>query len=184
MVTRDSTGVARRRVRSDANRPRTHPKPSAPESKPGAGATEPGDCSEPPGPRDQLFKAMSIIACCRLSCASLLDVDGDPEVMTDALQAAYDLIDAAAAAIEGIGGKGGGSRQRRRLIAKQALPAQVPAVERRSPAESRASASATATVAAPTTAAAAHFHCCSDLASGARPSLHSAVTALENLRQF
>jgi hypothetical protein len=51
---------------------------------------------------------MSIIACCRLSCASLLDEDGDPEVMRDALEVAYDLIDVAAAAIEGIGGQGGG----------------------------------------------------------------------------
>lgn len=110
MATRNSTGVARRRVRSDANRPRTHPKPSTRKSKPGAAAAEPGDCSKPMDrPRDQLFKAMSIIACCRLACASLLEVDGDPEFMTDALQAAYDLIDVAAGALEVIGSKGGGS---------------------------------------------------------------------------
>lgn len=45
--------------------------------------------------RERLFKAMSVIACCRLACASKLAND-DPEVMTDALQATYDLIDEAA----------------------------------------------------------------------------------------
>jgi len=40
--------------------------------------------------RDRLFKAMSIIACCRLACASLLDQGGSLELMKDALQAAYD----------------------------------------------------------------------------------------------
>jgi len=38
--------------------------------------------------RDRLFKAMSVVACCRLACASLLDQGGNLEVMTDALQAA------------------------------------------------------------------------------------------------
>ena len=56
--------------------------------------------------RDRLFKAMSIIACCRLACASLLDQGGSLELMTDALQAAYDLVDVAAEGLEGIGGKG------------------------------------------------------------------------------
>jgi len=54
--------------------------------------------------RDRLFKAMSIIACCRLACASLLDQTGNPELMVDALQAAYDLVDATADGLEGIGG--------------------------------------------------------------------------------
>lgn len=56
--------------------------------------------------RDRLFKAMSIIACCRLACASLLDQGGSLELMTDALQAAYDLVDVAAEGLEGIDGKG------------------------------------------------------------------------------
>lgn len=56
--------------------------------------------------RDRLFKAMSIIACCRLACASLLDQGDSLELMTDALQAAYDLVDVAAEGLEGIGGKG------------------------------------------------------------------------------
>lgn len=59
--------------------------------------------------RARLFKAASIIACCRLACATLLDQGGDREVMTDALQAAYDLIDATAGELEVIGGKGGAS---------------------------------------------------------------------------
>ncbi|MHB1872332.1 MAG: hypothetical protein ACYCT1_15965 [Steroidobacteraceae bacterium] len=69
----------------------------------------------PPSPeqsddlRDRLFKALSIIACCRLACASLLDQGGNLEVMTDALQAAYDLIDATAGELEVIGGKAGAS---------------------------------------------------------------------------
>lgn len=54
--------------------------------------------------RDRLFKAMSIIACCRLACASLLNQGGNLELMADALQAAYDLIDATADGLEVIGG--------------------------------------------------------------------------------
>ena len=53
--------------------------------------------------RDRLFKAMSIIACCRLACASLLDQGGNMELMADALQAAYDLVDATAGGLEVIG---------------------------------------------------------------------------------
>ena len=53
--------------------------------------------------RDRLFKAMSIIACCRLACASLLDQGGNLELMADALQAAYDLVGAAAGGLEVIG---------------------------------------------------------------------------------
>jgi hypothetical protein len=53
--------------------------------------------------RDRLFKAMSIIACCRLACASLLDQGGNLELMADALQAAYDLVDATAGGLEVIG---------------------------------------------------------------------------------
>ena len=59
--------------------------------------------------RERLFKGMSIIACCRLACATLLDQGGDREVMTDALQAAYDLIDATAGELEVIGSEGGAS---------------------------------------------------------------------------
>jgi hypothetical protein len=109
MATRNSSGVERRRVRWDANRPRTHPKRSRRKpAKPGKAATERGDGPERLGePRNRLFKAMSIVACCRLSCASLLDSGGDLEVMIDALQAAYDLIDATAGELEMIGGTGG-----------------------------------------------------------------------------
>lgn len=53
--------------------------------------------------RDRLFKAMSIIACCRLACASLLDQGGNLELMADALQAAYDLVDATAGGLEIMG---------------------------------------------------------------------------------
>lgn len=56
-----------------------------------------------------LFEALSIIACCRLACASLLDQGGNLEVMTDALQAAYDLIDATAGELEDVGRKRGAS---------------------------------------------------------------------------
>jgi hypothetical protein len=98
MATGDSTGVARRRVRTDASRLRTQPIPPVRKSEPGAAAAAPGDSSEPIcRPRDQLFKAMSIIACCRLACASLLSNGDDAEVMADALQAAHDLISATAA---------------------------------------------------------------------------------------
>lgn len=59
--------------------------------------------------RDRLFKAMSIIVCCRLACASLLDQGGNLELMVDALQAAYDLVDATAGGLEIIGA--GGTRR-------------------------------------------------------------------------
>ena len=60
--------------------------------------------------RERLFKAMSIIACCRLACASLLDQGGNLELMADALQAAYDLIDATVDGIEVVGA-GGATRR-------------------------------------------------------------------------
>jgi hypothetical protein len=46
---------------------------------------------------------MSIVACCRLACASLLDGGDDTEVMADALQAAHDLIAATAAELASSG---------------------------------------------------------------------------------
>ena len=57
--------------------------------------------------RERLFKAMSIIACCRLACASLLRHGGDLELTTDALQAAYDFIDATAGELERAAGEFG-----------------------------------------------------------------------------
>jgi len=56
--------------------------------------------------RERLFKAMSIIACCRLATASLLEEGGDREIMTDALQAAYDLMEMTAGELEVIGDEG------------------------------------------------------------------------------
>jgi len=126
MAIPDSSGVERRRVRVDGNRPRTHPSPS-PRRKPirKLSASKAGASirvvtkathrpKRPQAPasslaerineeRNRLFKAMSIIACCRLACASLLDQGGNQEVMTDALQAAYNLIDATAGELEVIG---------------------------------------------------------------------------------
>ncbi len=130
MATPDSSGVERRRVRLDGNRPRTHPSPGPrlkPARKPFASksrahirvnvenakrrtkkpqASAPSLAVRTDEERDRLFKAMSIIACCRLACASLLDQGGNQEVMTDALLAAYDLIDATAGALEVIGAGG------------------------------------------------------------------------------
>ena len=74
---------------------------------PHAAATPPAE--QPDDLRDRLFKALSIIACCRLACAWLLDHGGNLEVMTDALQAAYDLIDATAGELEVICGKASAS---------------------------------------------------------------------------
>lgn len=45
--------------------------------------------------REELFRAMGVIACCRLACESLC-AEGDPEDMDGALEAAYDLIGKAA----------------------------------------------------------------------------------------
>jgi hypothetical protein len=99
MATSDSTGARRRRVRLDANRPRTHPKPRT--RKPAeAPAPQRTDRSEHLSrQRAQLFKAISIIACCRLACVSLFHDSEDAEVMSDALQVAHELIDAAAGAM-------------------------------------------------------------------------------------
>lgn len=49
--------------------------------------------------RGTLFKAGSIIGCCRLACASKL-VNHNPELMADALQASYDLISDACEGLE------------------------------------------------------------------------------------
>jgi len=49
---------------------------------------------------------MLIIACCRLATASLLEEGGVREIMTDALQAAYDLMDMTAGELEVIGDEG------------------------------------------------------------------------------
>jgi len=46
---------------------------------------------------------MSIVACCRLACASMLGDGNDTEVMADALQAAHDLIAATAAELPSTG---------------------------------------------------------------------------------
>ncbi len=51
--------------------------------------------------RERVFKAISIIACCRLACASKFVYH--PQVMTDALQAAHDILDEAAGELEMIG---------------------------------------------------------------------------------
>ena len=51
--------------------------------------------------RRNVFKAMSIVACCRLACASLI-ANTDPEVGVEALQAAYDILGDAADELEAI----------------------------------------------------------------------------------
>jgi len=84
-------------ARKAAHRPRTPQEPV------------PSPAKQSDDLRDRLFKAMSIIACCRLACTSLLDQGGNLEVMTDALQAAYDLIDVTAEELEVVGGKAGAS---------------------------------------------------------------------------
>lgn len=45
--------------------------------------------------RSKLFSAISIVACCRLSCTSRA-ANKDPEIMEEALQVAEDLINQAA----------------------------------------------------------------------------------------
>lgn len=61
MATRNSSGVERRRVRLDANRPRTHPK------RPGRKATKPRPapvdaCDSPDGDPDVLLRLSRAIA--------------------------------------------------------------------------------------------------------------------------
>jgi hypothetical protein len=95
MATRNSSEVQRRRVRLNPSRPLTHPRFRSDRQlttivKARRRDDRPGQLDQP---RVRLFKAMSIIACCRLACASLLADGGDMEVIVDALQAAHDLID-------------------------------------------------------------------------------------------
>lgn len=52
--------------------------------------------------RERLFKAHSIVECCRLSTATKLEV-GDPEYMTPALEVIGDLLNETASALELIG---------------------------------------------------------------------------------
>lgn len=99
MATSDSTGARRRRVRLDANRPRTHPKQRGRKGTEAAATQRDVRPEHLSGQRARLFKAMSIIACCRLACVSLFHDSEDAEVMSDALQAAHELIDVAAGAI-------------------------------------------------------------------------------------
>jgi hypothetical protein len=51
--------------------------------------------------REQVFKALSIVECCRFATATLLEV-GDTECMVPAFEAVCDLLNAAAEDLEGI----------------------------------------------------------------------------------
>lgn len=51
--------------------------------------------------REQIFKAMSIVECCKLSTASLYAQESQ-ESMVPALEAAYDLLNAVGAMLEAI----------------------------------------------------------------------------------
>lgn len=51
--------------------------------------------------REQLFKALSIVECCKFATATLLAVD-DSEYMVPAFEAVCDLLNASAEELEGI----------------------------------------------------------------------------------
>jgi hypothetical protein len=51
--------------------------------------------------REQIFKALSIVECCRLATATLLE-GGDTECMIPAFEAVCDLLNDAAEELEGI----------------------------------------------------------------------------------
>ena len=51
--------------------------------------------------REQLFKAMSILECCKNASATLYDVD-DSEYMVPAFETIYDLLDTSAGELERI----------------------------------------------------------------------------------
>jgi hypothetical protein len=51
--------------------------------------------------REQIFKALSIVECCRFATATLLQV-GDTECMIPAFEAVCDLLNGAAEELEGI----------------------------------------------------------------------------------
>jgi hypothetical protein len=53
-----------------------------------------------------IFKAQSIVGCCRLACASLYDAKNSREAMVFALEASVDLLGEAADEIEAIEDEG------------------------------------------------------------------------------
>ena len=59
--------------------------------------------------REKLFKAMSVVAVVRAGCKSV-EMERDPELAVDALQAAYDILDQAAGELQVIGNEHGGGR--------------------------------------------------------------------------
>jgi len=62
MATRNSSGVERRRVRLDGNRPRTHPKRSGRKAtKLRAAPADPGDCPESGDVLEHLSRSIAIV---------------------------------------------------------------------------------------------------------------------------
>ena len=57
--------------------------------------------------RERVFKAMSVVAVVRAACASV-DMDRDPEIAEDALQAAYDILNEVAGELQVIRDEHGG----------------------------------------------------------------------------
>jgi hypothetical protein len=62
MATRNSSGVERRRVRLDGNRPRTHPKrPGRKATKPRPASAFPGSNHEQSDPLERLSRAIALV---------------------------------------------------------------------------------------------------------------------------
>lgn len=59
--------------------------------------------------RERLFKAMSVVECCRLACASKYE-NRNPECMIDALQVAYDIVNQVAGRLGLMSSEGGPGR--------------------------------------------------------------------------
>lgn len=114
MATKASVAKASRRSAKDsAKRTRTSQEPAAAatpepeqqrhesEPRPAALDSAPSLAERVQAQREQLFKAISIVECCKYASATLLNVD-DSEYMVPAFETICDLLDTSAGELERI----------------------------------------------------------------------------------
>ncbi len=83
-----------------ARKARRRPKATAPDTPPLAARVD--------VEREKVFKAMSVVAVVRAACLDSGDMQRNPRMAVDALQAAYDMLDGVAEQLELIRDEHGG----------------------------------------------------------------------------
>lgn len=113
MATKASAAKASKRSARDSTKQRpasqepqaaTEPQPEQPhesEARPSALGNAPSLAERVQAQREQLYKAMSIVECCKYASATLYAVD-DSEYMVPAFDTVCDLLDTAAGELERI----------------------------------------------------------------------------------